>query len=209
MIIVSIGGRETFRLKSEDPAKLGKKTLDEIVDFTVKTFQSGMTEPEVIDHIKDNDLFLVLYKDNKAIGFAGSKYFHNENNRKKHAYFSAAVVSSEFQGRKLYNELVKTRIDKALELNFNTITTRTQNPLVEFTIRKELDIYGISYSVNRQLVPGVFGRKLTENFQTCKDELINGEYRKLDLEKGDGYYLTFNLNRYNRNKLKDKGGISL
>ena len=121
----------------------------------------------------------------------------------------AAVVSSEFQGRKLYNELVKTRIDKALELGFNTIATRTQNPLVEFTIRKELDMYGISYSVNRELIPGVFGRKLTENFQTCKDELINGEYRKLDLEKGDGYYLTFNLKRHKRDKPKYFGGISL
>ncbi len=209
MITVSIGGRETFRLKSEDPAKLGKKVLDEIVDFTVKTFQSGMAEPEVIDHIKDNDLFLVLYKDNKAIGFAGSNYSNNKKNKKKHAYFSAAVVSSEFQGRNLYNELVKTRIDKALELGFNTITTRTQNPLVEFTIRKELNRYMIGYSVNRQLISGVFGRRLTEKFQTCKEEFINEEYRKLDLEKGDGYYLTFNLNLYKPNRLKDRGGINL
>ena len=207
-MIVSIGGRETFRLKSEDPANLGKKTLDEIVDFTVKTFKNGMEESEVMDHIKDNDLFLVLYKDNKAIGFAGSKYSHTENNEKRHAYFSAAVVSSKFQGRKLYSELVKTRIAEALELGFNTITTRTQNPLVEFTIRKELDTYRISYSVNRQLIPGVFGRKLTEKFQTCKEEFINEEYRKLDLEKGDGYYLTFNLNRYKRDNPKNNEGIS-
>ena len=34
-------------------------------------------------------------------------------------------------------------------------------------------MYGISYSVNRELISGVFGRKLTENFQTCKDEVIN------------------------------------
>lgn len=208
-MIVSVGGKETFRLKSEDPAKLGQKTLDEIVDFTVKTFQNGMEESEVMDHIKDNDLFLVLYKDNKAIGFAGSKYSHAENNENMHAYFSAAVVSSKFQGRKLYSELVKTRIDEALELGFNTITTRTQNPLVEFTIRKELDTYRVSYSVNRQLIPGVFGRKLTEKFQTCKEEFINEEYRKLDLEKGDGYYLTFNLKRYKRDKPKENGGINL
>jgi GNAT superfamily N-acetyltransferase len=208
-MIVSVGGKETFRLKSEDPAKLGQKTLDEIVDFTVKTFQNGMEESEVMDHIKDNDLFLVLYKDNKAIGFAGSKYSHTENNENRHAYFSAAVVSSKFQGRKLYSELVKTRIDEALELGFNTITTRTQNPLVEFTIRKELDTYRVSYSVNRQLIPGVFGRKLTEKFQTCKEEFINEEYRKLDLEKGDGYYLTFNLKRYKRDKPKENGGINL
>ena len=208
-MIVSVGGKETFRLKSEDPAKLGQKTLDEIVDFTVKTFQNGMEESEVMDHIKDNDLFLVLYKDNKAIGFAGSKYSHTENNENRHAYFSAAVVSSKFQGRKLYSELVKTRIDEALELGFNTITTRTQNPLVEFTIRKELDTYRVSYSVNRQLIPGVFGRKLTEKFQTCKEEFINEEYRKLDLERGDGYYLTFNLKRYKRDKPKENGGINL
>lgn len=204
-----VGGRETFRLKSEDSVNLDKKTLDEIVDFTVKTFQSGMTESEVMDHIKDNDLFLVLYKDNKAIGFAGSKYLHTEDNEKRHAYFSAAVVSSEFQGRKLYNELVKTRMNKALELGFNKITTRTQNPLVEFTIRKELDNYVAGYSVNRQLIPGVFGRKLTENFQTCKEESINEEYRKLDLEKGDGYYLTFNLNRHKQYNSKDNEGINL
>ena len=208
-MIVSVGGKETFRLKSEDPAKLGQKTLDEIVDFTVKTFQNGMEESEVMDHIKDNDLFLVLYKDNKAIGFAGSKYSHAENNENRHAYFSAAVVSSKFQGRKLYSELVKTRIEEALGRGFNTITTRTQNPLVEFTIRKELDTYRVSYSVNRQLIPGVFGRKLTEKFQTCKEEFINEEYRKLDLEKGDGYYLTFNLKRYKRDKPKENGGINL
>ncbi|MCL4372874.1 GNAT family N-acetyltransferase [Candidatus Parvarchaeota archaeon] len=208
-MIVSVGGKETFRLKSEDPAKLGKKILDEIVDFTVKTFQNGMKESEVMDHIKDNDLFLVLYKDNKAIGFAGSKYSHTENDENRHAYFSAAVVSSKFQGRKLYSELVKTRIEEALGRGFNTITTRTQNPLVEFTIRNELDMYRINYSVNRQLIPGVFGRKLTEKFQTCKEEFINEEYRKLDLEKGDGYYLTFNLNRYKRDKPKENGGINL
>jgi hypothetical protein len=195
-----IGGRETFRLKSKDPAKLSKKTLDEIVDFTVKTFQSGMTESEVMDHIKDNDLFLVLYKDRKAIGFAGSKYLKSEDNEKKHVYFSAAVVSSDFQGRRLYNELVKARVDETFALGFNTITTRTQNPLVEFTIREELNLrtnlnYISSYSVDRKLIPEVFGRRLTEKLQTCRYDSINKEYNKLDLNRGDGYYLTFNLKR--------------
>ncbi|MGC8483638.1 MAG: GNAT family N-acetyltransferase [Thermodesulfobium sp.] len=202
-----IGGEETFRLKRENPAELGKKTLDEIIDFTVKTFQSGMAEAEVMDHVKDNDLFLVLYKDGKAIGFAGSKYMHLEDNKKKHAYFSAAVVSSEFQGRNLYNELVKARLDESLALGFDTITTRTQNPIVEFTIREELSLrkelnYISSYSIDRKLIPGVFGRKLTENFKPCKYESINQEYLKLDLNRGDGYYLTFNLKR--ENNIKDK-----
>ena len=70
------------------------------MEFAVKTFQSGMTESEVMDHVKDNDLFLVLYKGRKAIGFAGSKYLHLEDDEKKNAYFSAAVVSSDFQGRR-------------------------------------------------------------------------------------------------------------
>ena len=140
MIGTFIGGRETFKLKSENPAKLSKKTLNEIIDFTVKTFQSGMTESEVMDHVTDNDLFLVLYKGRKAIGFAGSKYLYLEDDEKKNAYFSAAVVSSDFQGRRLYNELVKARVDEAFALGFDKITTRTQNPLVEFTIREELNL---------------------------------------------------------------------
>ena len=179
------------------------------MEFAVKTFQSGMTEAEVMDHIKDNDLFLVLYKGKKAIGFAGSKYLNNKNNLKKHAYFSAAVVSSDFQGRRLYNELVKARVDEAFALGFDTISTRTQNPLVEFTIRAELNMrtnlnYISDYSVDRKLISAVFGRRLTEKLQTCRYESINEEYRKLDIDKGDGYYLTFNLKRYKKDDMKDK-----
>ena len=206
MIGTFIGGRETFKLKSENPAKLSKKTLNEIIDFTVKTFQSGMTESEVMDHVTDNDLFLVLYKGRKAIGFAGSKYLYLEDDEKKNAYFSAAVVSSDFQGRRLYNELVKARLDEAFALGFDKITTRTQNPLVEFTIREELNLrtnqnFISGYSVDRKLIPAVFGRRLTEKFQPCKYDSINEEYNKLDLNRGDGYYLTFNLKR--QDNIKD------
>jgi GNAT superfamily N-acetyltransferase len=194
----SIGGNETFKLKSEDPVKLGKEKLDEIVDFTIKTFKSGMTAAEAVDHIKGNDLFLLLYKDEKPIGFAGSKYLYSKGNIYIYAYLSAAVVSTEFQGLGLYSELVKSRIDEALALGLRMIMTRTQNPLVEFTIKKDLDarvgrgeIGG--YSLTTSLLPGVFGRRLTEDFKGCQDEAINEKYRQLDLGRGDGYYLTFSL----------------
>jgi len=210
LIKLSIGGGEIFELKSEDSSKLSRKTLDEIVNFTINTFQSGMTEGEVLNHIKGNDLFLLLYKGENAIGFAGSKYISPGNYAERIAYLSAAVVSSEFQGLGLYRELVKERVDVALDLGLHIITTKTQNPLVEFTIREDLSrrvtegqITG--YSIDRKMLPGTFGRKLTENFKESKDKTINIAYRSLNLDRGDGYYLTFYL-ELNKEKVKGFGG---
>ncbi|MGC8516755.1 MAG: GNAT family N-acetyltransferase [Candidatus Acidifodinimicrobium sp.] len=209
MIKLFIGGGEIFELKSGDPSKLNRKTLDEIVNFTINTFQSGMTEGEVLNHIKGNDLFLLLYKGEEAIGFAGSKYIPSGNDAERIAYLSAAVVSSEFQGLGLYKELVRERVDAALALGLHIIKTKTQNPLVEFTIREDLSrrlTKGqiIGYSVDRKMLPGAFGRKLTENFNESKDKTINIAYHSLNLDRGDGYYLTFYL-ELNKEKVKGFG----
>lgn len=157
-----------------------------------------MTKSEVADHIYENDVFLVVYKDEKAIGFGGLKYNQSNETNEKIAYLSAGVISKEFQNMGLYNELVKLRIDAALAQKVYTITTRTQNPIVEFTIKRDLnkrvarlEIEG--FSVTRTIVKGAFGRRLTANSKESSDETINKEYEKLNLDNGDAYYLKFTL----------------
>lgn len=114
-------------------------------------------------------------------------------------YFAAAAVASKEQGKGLYGQMNKERIYSALAEFSPFIFTRTQNPLVEAGITKELrEMRGIrrfvDFTLERVLVREAYGERLTgEPLQSPASGYIKHAYERLDAEKGDAYILFFHL----------------
>ncbi len=114
----------------------------------------------------------------------------------KGAYLAAAVVHSNYQGKGVYGELTRRRIEESLRRGVKTIFTRTQNPRVEKGIRGSLEKMGVNYELERVLVPGVYGQQLTAERPKVRDRRIQRAYDKLNYPSGDAYVLVFrNLRR--------------
>lgn len=117
-------------------------------------------------------------------------------------YFAAAAVAAESQGEGLYGQMNKMRLAEAIGNGYKftpLIFTRTQNPLVETAIRKELEQYPKNgryrgFSLERRLVKGVYGQLLTNDLPPrSSDESIQHAYDGLDALNGDAYVLLFHL----------------
>lgn len=117
-------------------------------------------------------------------------------------YFAAAAVSSQAQGEGLYSEMNKKRLAEAIGNGYKftpLVFTRTQNPLVETAIRKELESYPKNgrfrgFTLERRLVKGVYGEMLTGSKPPrSKEPHIQQAYDGLDYSRGDAFVLLFHL----------------
>lgn len=154
-----------------------------------------MQRSEVLDRLYSTDHLLVAYNPkDEPIGFAGLEL----KSEKQAMYLSAAVVKPTEQGHGLYTTFTMQRIDIGLLFGFSVAVTRTQNPIIEYEIKRVLEMMVLEkeikgYELLRRPAPGAYGRMLTKTIPKSKSEEINAIYGTLNYEMGDGYELTFKL----------------
>lgn len=111
------------------------------------------------------------------------------------------IGSSMAKGIGVYQKLVAGRVLGALE-NGNEIMVRTENPRMEYSLRRVLDNLigkGViqEYSLERTVLKGFFAREdalRIEAPEPSKSEKINAIYsRELDHERGDAFELKIAL----------------
>ena len=181
--------------------------VDSLADLGIRSFGNGMERQEVVEHLFDNDILYVAEARNKPIAFAGMVYQPKD----KKVYLSAALVDPLYRGNNLYKDLTGLRVMEGMQVT-DIFYTRTQNPIVEKTIRSVLDSMvengGIeSYQCSRQIKEGVFGRRLTDEIPLSGDKSIDCLYSILNYDRGDAFILEFKL-RYSKEKESDKPAIS-
>jgi hypothetical protein len=183
------------------PRQPSPETIGKLVDMAVESFGPTMLRSEVMERLSHSDLLFVAMDDKLSpIGFAGLEYkLLNDPAKTKAMYLSGAVVKASEQGTGIYNRLTLERLVLGMEFgNCHAATTRTQNPIVEYTICQSLNdlrklgtIY--NFYVTRSLSKNAYGRMLTKSIPKSKNESLNAEYGKLNYENGDGYELVFTI----------------
>ncbi len=193
-----VGGRKTnsktlYKILSYNGyEEMGDKLLYNLCNLGVRSFGSGMTRDEVKERALDASTLFVAYNGNKPVGFAG---LVEENDGS--FYLSAAVVDPTERRNGLYTKFTRLRIETVISSGKN-FETRTQNPVVEKTIRNVLEnmmteekIQG--YNINREYKPAVYGRLLTNAVPKSGDKRLDKVYSALDYNKGDAFLVKFSL----------------
>lgn len=175
---------------------LNEQLLDQLVGVARDGFGKDMSLNDIIDHIVPNSVVFVAYRDGVAVGFATSNYEQNN------LYLVGAVIYRSEQNKGLYRLLTLLRLEDGLRDNIFSVTTRTQNPHVERGITWALEKLsykrGISgYEIRREKLDNVYEGMLTSDKPLTSDSVTNEIYSNLDYERGDAYFITFNLRRSN------------
>jgi hypothetical protein len=151
------------------------------------------------------DLILVVKKDDSVASFSNvifkspSEVFNDESlSQEKGCYFAAAAVRESEKSTGLYSKMNEKRISTVVSNKLPLIFTRTQNPLVEVGISRQLKKFQEQgfikdFSVSRKIVRGVYGQMLTSSEPQSKDEKINSAFKELDKMNGDAFILFFSI----------------
>ncbi|PWU23017.1 hypothetical protein C5B42_04390 [Candidatus Cerribacteria bacterium 'Amazon FNV 2010 28 9'] len=173
-----------------------------IAECVSSAFQGGVTEEDTIRHMS-GDIIMVNREHNSdrvnafsATVFASpNEIFNSETiSDQKGAYFAAATVRKEAQGRGLYKAMNVERVLEALDTVVPLIFTRTQNPRVQAGIEAVLEQLVESnkigsYRTERIKVPGAYGQMLTKE-KPYSDSI---SFDELNLEAGDAYIILFHI----------------
>ena len=176
--------------------------VDTIVALGIDIFGKGMSKKEVLDQLVPTDrVYIVVSGEDKEesntqelVGFASATL--NDYS----LYLAAAVIKSEYRGREIYLEFNMRRVMFCLENNKATLTTFTQNPLVEEGIKKTLDQLIASntilaYTIKREIKKGLYERMLTRTRPLSRSQETNSTYSRLNYQRGDAFSLEFLLER--------------
>lgn len=118
--------------------------------------------------------------------------------QEKGVYLAATAVVKEMQGtfvgQRLNNFHLNTLVNQRLPVFF----TRTQNPRVEGGILRSLeqakkDGKIASYRIERHLVPGHYGQRLTTEPQRTSVAQTQESYDRIQSDQGDAYLLLFHV----------------
>ncbi|MEM3364122.1 MAG: hypothetical protein QXS93_01265, partial [Candidatus Micrarchaeia archaeon] len=142
---------------------------------------------EVLEHIRDAEQhYVALFKDT-PVGFGFIKI------NKTNLYLSGDAVCLEHQGKGLHTLLTIARIVYGRMIGCDSVSVRTQNPRVEYSVRKAFRTLGIPFELERIFKKAHYGRRLSTYPYVCPEREINDIYSGLDVERGDAFELLFRL----------------
>ncbi len=190
------------------PEKISQTLMEKLARVGIESFGKGMKAPEVRQHVRESDTIFVAFKNNGVAGFACSVYLLSQFG--KELYLSGSAVREADQGNGVYRMLTEARIDLGIELGARAIATRTQNPRIEKVVSEVINAKIIDgtvmlgdqkakrqratgFTVVRDQMPGVYGRRLTADVPLCGDSRLDSSYAELDYNRGDAFMLTFVL----------------
>jgi hypothetical protein len=175
----------------EDTRPPLKERLLEIVE---NTFGLQM-KTEISTLLMSSDRLLVAFNPNSvAVGFATAE-FYNWNDS---MLLSSAVVEPSSRRLGIYGQFAVQRIALGLLKGYDKVIVWTQNPVVEYQIRKALatmsrrGCFG-GFSLSRVYGTAFYGYRLTDRIQRSKSAKLNAIYGRLDYERGDAYELLFTI----------------
>lgn len=178
-----------------------------IAECVSSAFQGGVTEEDTIQHMS-GDIIMVQRNSERVNAFSATVFgspneiFNSDSiSDQRGAYFAAATVRKEAQGKGLYKAMNNERVMEAVDSGVPLIFTRTQNPRVQAGIEAVLGRFKdsgqiTSFYTERIKVPGAYGRMLTK--ETPYSDSVN--FDELDLEAGDAYILLFHIEYPTRNR---------
>jgi hypothetical protein len=183
-----------YAVEPDERIRLESNELKSVVRIAKDAFGSSMPDNEVKRVIMPNTFLWIAYKEGIGVGFTAATQKQNE------IYLAAAAIVKSERGKGLYPIFNKLRIEEGLNKNFSIFTTRTQNPNVERGITNTLEVLKSNhqikgYVIKHDLVPGVYGRLLTEEIQKSPDSSINQTFSILNHKRGDAFYITFSVTR--------------
>lgn len=171
----------------------------------------GETPADTAEHIQ-GDRILLRHEHGEVSGFTSTVFgsAHEVLNDPRFskmpgAYFAAAAISNEHQGKGVYRQLNERRFAYAFEQRLPTIYTRTQNPIVEASLVRGLQEAKrqkkiTNFSLERMICPKQYGKMLTTEQPRTKDRSLQAIYDQLDYASGDAYALIFHLEYPERSK---------
>jgi hypothetical protein len=196
---------ETYR-EIRNREELGALALG-IVGCITAAFGQEMPEDEVNDALHGDLVILARGQAGEVVGYATlhrrlvsdfkpQAQSQLEQFGPQHVGFAfgAGVVDQKYQGRGIYRDLNRYRINELMVAGADFFATTTQNPRVEKGIAKTLDEFvelGLlkGYEIDRQIMPEFFKRRLT----SYPIDNSTGPFSVLNIVAGDAFSLVFKL----------------
>lgn len=174
--------------------RLNSDEFKSIVRIAKDAFGPSMSDDEVEKVVIPSTSLWIASKGGVDIGFTAATQKQNE------FYLAAAAIIKKERGKGLYSIFNRLRLNEGLDKNFSVFTTRTQNPNVERGITVALESLKTEhciegYAIKHDIIPGVYGRLLTEKVQKSPYENITQIFSALNYERGDAFYITFSVTR--------------
>ncbi len=167
--------------------KISNSERNAFIRIAQSAFGPEMKEQEIAEHIDEAEVHYIAEYCSDIVGFGFCNITGNM------LYLSGDAVHKDFQGNGLYISLNIARIVHGLLSGCENISCRTQNPRVEYSIRRALGILEIDFQMSRELLKKFYGRKLSIYEYVCPDDELNQIFGRLNADAGDGFFLTFNL----------------
>lgn len=162
--------------------------------------ESGMrtTDEDVLNHI--NGDAVIVYRDDQTgevFAFSSTAFTSPDEHTgasgistEEGCYLVGATVAKSRQSEGVYKKMNERRIGLGLDRGLNLVFTQTQNRRVLNGVQSVLEGYVengriTGYQLEQILVPGCYGRMLTEE--------VPLQFPELDYSKGDAYLLLFHL----------------
>lgn len=174
------------------PIELPGQDIRRIIDLTRSGFGTAMDEEDIRQHILPVDFLYVASWKGDLVGFASSQMKDGK------FYFSGVVVDKTHQNAGIATDFARARVEDALRLGYHGFWTRTQNPVVEYTLSRALDqlredgSFG-DWTMERRLLPALYGKMLTASKPISRDSTLNETYSALDHPRGDAFRLDISL----------------
>lgn len=173
---------------------MSEADIQGLVQLAVSTFGPGMSAEEVKEHILPVDRLYVARDNGAIVGFASLNFSPD------FSYLAGTAVHPKKQGSGLYHDFAKERILDSLEKGLEKIKTRTQNPIIEHTLRNSFaclvqEKIIENFSFHRELLEGLYGRMLTKAIPKSRDMEVNNAYSSLNYARGDAFMLSFEVKR--------------
>ncbi len=189
-------GLDSFKIRKlrrdGEKINLDSSQLKKLTEVAVHAFGSNMTMDEVAEHVLPVDALYIAEFEGVVCGFGSLNIFED------HSYLAGTVIDPREQKKGVYSRLAQVRILDTLAEGVRRVDTRTQNPIIEYSIMRSLELLRAGkhiegFDVERLHVPGVYGRMLTEERPFSKDSELNEIYNQLSYESGDAFKLAFHL----------------
>ena len=193
------GHRPQYAVSKRSADWLGEVTVSpelmkDLLRIAKSSFEPHVPEKNIERMVSGNSMLLIASKaqTKERIGFAGAFYDENEY------YFSTAAIIRSEQGNGLYHLFNRLRIRDGINRGFRIFTVTTQNPRVEHSIDRAMDSLIndgliLGYAVQRSMIRGYYGMRITPESQRCSDERVNMEFSRLRPEKGDAFNVAFSV----------------
>lgn len=178
---------------------------DGIIACVDSAFDGRVTTDDALEHICGDQVLVATDNTRQShdavIGFSAVTIQHENALTEAYvdvsypcAYFAAAAIAKQFQGRGLYRVFNQQRVAFAQQHAAQSISTRTQNPRVEQDISHTLDQLQErqriqSYTLARHALRGFYGTMLTAK----KPVATTVSYDDIDYANGDAYLLHWDI----------------